>query len=94
MATRDEVLAATTDPDTCLINALSPEQHSGRVPVANGRIESSVNVPAVSLIDPSTGAFLSLEQLRAAFEKVGATRPAALSHTAQPGSMPQAMPSY
>jgi EmrB/QacA subfamily drug resistance transporter len=76
LATREDVLAATTDPGTCLINALSPDQHDGRVPVAHGRsghIESSVNVPAVSLVDPATGEFRPAEQLRAVFAQAGAT---------------------
>ncbi|MER7756977.1 DHA2 family efflux MFS transporter permease subunit [Kitasatospora sp. NPDC097643] len=74
--TREQVRAAVDAPDVCLINALSPDQHAGRIPVAHGRaghIPSSVNVPAVSLLDPATGCFLPEQQLASLFEAVGAT---------------------
>ncbi|MFF4214155.1 DHA2 family efflux MFS transporter permease subunit [Streptomyces sp. NPDC001796] len=74
--TREQVQAAIDDSATCLINALSPDQHSGRVPVAHGRsghIPSSVNVPATSLVDPETGSFLPLPQLASRMEAAGAT---------------------
>jgi EmrB/QacA subfamily drug resistance transporter len=75
VASAADVQAATADSGTCLINALSPDQHQGRVPVAHGRsghIESSVNVPAVALIDPATGAFRPVPELRAMFDQAGA----------------------
>ncbi len=75
IATKEEVLAAVNDGQTCLINALAPDQHEGRVPVGNGRrghIPSSVNVPAGALVDPMTSAYLPLEQLRAKVSRVGA----------------------
>jgi DHA2 family methylenomycin A resistance protein-like MFS transporter len=74
--TRDQVVTATNDPATCLINALSPDQHAGRIPVAHGRkghIPSSVNISAVALVDSETGAFLPSQQLASRFEEVGAT---------------------
>ncbi|WP_239647568.1 rhodanese-like domain-containing protein [Nocardiopsis baichengensis] len=74
-ATREQVLAATEDPAACLINALSRDQHEGRVPVAHGRrghIPSSTNVPAASLLDPETGALLPPDLLADRFEEVGA----------------------
>lgn len=74
--TRDQVRAAIDAPAVCLLNALSPEQHSGLIPVAHGRtghIPSSVNIPAAALIDPKTGCFLPVQQLAARFEEVGAT---------------------
>ncbi|MCM2389876.1 DHA2 family efflux MFS transporter permease subunit [Streptomyces albipurpureus] len=73
--TREQVQRAIEDPDVCLINALSPDQHAGRIPVAHGRtghIPSSVNVPAASLIDPATGSFLPHQQLASQLDAVGA----------------------
>ena len=74
-ADREEVLAATSDGATCIINALSEEQHRGEgaSPYGRpGRIAASVNVPANSLVDPETNAYLPLEELRARFADVGA----------------------
>ena len=76
IASKDEVLAAITDRQTCLINALGPEQHEGQTPsgyARSGRIASSVNVPASALINPATHAYLPLDQLRALVTTVGAT---------------------
>ncbi|MFE9020839.1 DHA2 family efflux MFS transporter permease subunit [Streptomyces sp. NPDC007808] len=75
--TREQVQKAIDVPGICLVNALSPEQHAGHIPVAHGRtghIPSSVNVPAAALLDPDTGCFLPPRQLAARFEAVGATR--------------------
>ncbi|GAB3109561.1 sulfurtransferase [Streptomyces calidiresistens] len=73
----EEVRLATEDPTVCLVNALSPEQHAGEVPVAHGRsghIPSSVNVPAGALIDPVTGGFLRKGQLAARLDEAGVTK--------------------
>jgi thiosulfate/3-mercaptopyruvate sulfurtransferase len=75
MVGREEVLSAIGDPATCTINALLPQQHAGTGGNAygrQGRIAGSVNVPAASLIDPTTGAFLPAAELRAKFDVVGA----------------------
>jgi len=58
----------------CLLNALSADEHAGRVgrTPRRGRIPGSRNVPAASLVDPSTGAYLPLEELRAKFAAAGA----------------------
>ena len=74
LADKREVLAKVGDRQTCLLNALTVEDHVGTA-VRYGRaghIPSSVNVPTVSLIDPVTHAYLPAEQLRAQFEAVGA----------------------
>jgi thiosulfate/3-mercaptopyruvate sulfurtransferase len=57
-----------------LINALSADEHAGRVSrtARPGRIPGSGNVPAASLLDPATGAYLPLPQLREKFEAQGA----------------------
>lgn len=64
---RDEVLSSIEDEATCILNALGAEQHD------DGHIPSSVNIPAASLVDPDTNAYLPLEVLRERFDGVGAT---------------------
>jgi thiosulfate/3-mercaptopyruvate sulfurtransferase len=56
-------------PQYRLINALSADEHTGKVSrtARPGRIPGSGNVPASSLLDPATGAYLPLEQLREKF---------------------------
>jgi thiosulfate/3-mercaptopyruvate sulfurtransferase len=69
------VRAALGEADVVLVNALSAEQHAGRGGVTYGRpgrIPGSVSVPARSLTDPATHAYLSPDRLRAAFEATGA----------------------
>jgi thiosulfate/3-mercaptopyruvate sulfurtransferase len=68
------VLAAVNDPGVRLVNALSAEEHSGKVTrVARpGHIPGSINVPAGSLVDPATHAYLDASELRAKFERAGA----------------------
>jgi thiosulfate/3-mercaptopyruvate sulfurtransferase len=76
MADKREVLAAIGDRHTCLVNALTVEDHAGTVVRYEraGHIPSSVNVPTVALIDPVTRAYLPAAHLRAQFEAVGALR--------------------
>ena len=71
------VRAAIADPRIALVNALSAEQHAGRGGVTYGRpgrIPGSVLVPARSLTDPVTHAFLPAARLHAAFEAAGVLR--------------------
>jgi thiosulfate/3-mercaptopyruvate sulfurtransferase len=72
-----EVFAALKDPGVRLVNALSADEHSGKITrVARpGHIPGSVNVPAGSLVDPVTNAYLSLGELRALFERAGLLKP-------------------
>jgi thiosulfate/3-mercaptopyruvate sulfurtransferase len=73
IADKQRVRAAIADGQTCLVNALSAEEHAGRVTrVARpGHIPGSVNVPARSLLDPRTNALRPAEELRAAFQQAG-----------------------
>lgn len=75
MADKEEVLAALGNDSTCVLNALSEEQHLGSGG-ANygraGRIADSVNAPAGDLLDPVTHAYLPAEQLAERFAGVGA----------------------
>jgi thiosulfate/3-mercaptopyruvate sulfurtransferase len=61
-------------PQFRLINALSADEHAGRVTrtARPGRIPGSGNVPAGSLLDSATGVYLPLEQLRDRFRAQGA----------------------
>ena len=74
MADKHGVLAAIGDSSTCLINALTAEEHAGTIAYYGrpGRIPSSVNIPTIALVDPVTHAYLPAEQLRAKFAAVGA----------------------
>ncbi len=71
-----EVLAAIDDPGTCVINALSPDVHSGEYfnpPYGRpGRIKGSVNVFCFDLLDADTHRFLDEQRLAEAFESSGA----------------------
>ena len=64
------------DADTAMVNALAPEFHLGEGPSRYGRpgrIPGSVNVPAASLLDPSNGAFVTLDDARRIHEEAGIT---------------------
>jgi thiosulfate/3-mercaptopyruvate sulfurtransferase len=74
VADKTQVQEILGDSGVCLINALSAEAHSGKVKLAprSGRIPGSKNVAAASLVDPATGAYLPLEELRNRFQATGA----------------------
>ena len=75
MVGKEIVNRAIGDPATCTINALAPQQHAGtggNTYGRPGRIAGSVNVPAASLIDAETGAFLPTSEIRAKFDAAGA----------------------
>jgi thiosulfate/3-mercaptopyruvate sulfurtransferase len=71
---RDRVRDALGAPSVRLINALSADEHAGRVSRTPrpGRIPGSGNVPAGELVDPATGTYRSLESLRQMMQSVGA----------------------
>ncbi|WP_417518149.1 sulfurtransferase [Minwuia sp.] len=65
--------------DALLINALSPQQHAGTGGAHYGRpghIPGSTNIPAQDLMDPATGAFAPVEEIRAAFADLSPDRAA------------------
>lgn len=75
IASKQQVLDAVEQHgQVCLVNALSADEHAGRVTrVARpGHIPGSVNVPASSLVDPRTNTLRPAEDLRAAFTRAGA----------------------
>jgi thiosulfate/3-mercaptopyruvate sulfurtransferase len=69
VATREDVLAAIGTADTCTINALRPEQHTGTGGVYYGRrghIKGSVNLAAMATVDDNN-VYKSAEELRRMF---------------------------
>jgi thiosulfate/3-mercaptopyruvate sulfurtransferase len=74
---KHEVLAASGDRDTVIVNALGPQFHEGMEPSRYGRpgrIPGSVNVPAATLLDPETKAFVPLTLAEAKFAAQGITK--------------------
>lgn len=73
---KEQVLAAIDEPRTCIVNALSPEAHSGATFSPGygrpGHIKNSVNLYAFELIDPETHRFLEADVMREKFKAVGA----------------------
>lgn len=72
---KDAVQSAIGNGAVCTLNALTAEQHAGTGGNAYGRlghIAGSLNVPAASLVNPATGAFLPPDELRRRFDAVGA----------------------
>ena len=72
----DYVLSRLGDTDTVAVNALAPEFHLGEGPSRYGRpgrIPGSVNVPAATLLDPSNGAFVPLDEAMRLHEEAGIT---------------------
>jgi thiosulfate/3-mercaptopyruvate sulfurtransferase len=75
IADKQEVRAAIDDGQSCILNALNPEQHSGADPgpyARAGHIPFSINVPALSLVDPATQMYLDADTLRERFTQSGA----------------------
>lgn len=71
------VLAATTERDTVIVNALGPQFYKGLEPSRYGRpgrIPGSVSVPAASLIDAKHKTFVPLEEAEATFAAQGITK--------------------
>jgi thiosulfate/3-mercaptopyruvate sulfurtransferase len=68
------VLAGLGARATCVLNALTEEQHRGGGVAYGrpGRIAGTANVPARSLVDPKTHAYLPAEALRERFRAAGA----------------------
>jgi thiosulfate/3-mercaptopyruvate sulfurtransferase len=64
---KDTVKAAIGDGAVCTLNALTAAQHTGTGGNSYGRpghIAGSINIPATSLLDPATNAFLPPDALR------------------------------
>jgi thiosulfate/3-mercaptopyruvate sulfurtransferase len=71
---KQEVLAAGTDRNIVVVNALSPQFYKGLEPGRYGRpgrIPGSVNVSAATLLDPQTKAFIPLPEAEKRFAAQG-----------------------
>jgi thiosulfate/3-mercaptopyruvate sulfurtransferase len=72
-----EVLAGGADRSTIVVNALGAQFHKGLEPSRYGRpgrIPGSVNIPAATLLDPETKAFVPLTDAEAKFAAQGITK--------------------
>jgi thiosulfate/3-mercaptopyruvate sulfurtransferase len=71
---KEQVFAAIDDSSVRMINALSADEHAGKVTRTRrpGHIPNSMNVPAGSLVDSATNAYLSPDVLRSRFAQAGA----------------------
>ena len=76
MADKQVVKAALADGKSCVVSAMPAELYAGSDAIditRRGHITSSVNVPFNELLDPETGAYLPVDQLREKFTSAGAT---------------------
>ncbi|MCC8941917.1 sulfurtransferase [Bradyrhizobium sp. Arg68] len=74
---KHDVLAATAEGNTVIVNALGPQFHKGLEPSRYGRpgrVPGSVSVPAATLIDPKSKAFVPLADAEATFAAQGIDR--------------------
>jgi thiosulfate/3-mercaptopyruvate sulfurtransferase len=74
---KNETLAATSEPNTAVVNALGPQFHKGLEPSRYGRpgrVPGSCNVSAATLLDPQTKAFVALADAEAKFKAQGITK--------------------
>jgi len=72
-----ETLKASTNRNTVVVNALGAQFHKGLEPSRYGRpgrIPGSVNVPAATLLDPQTKAFVPLADAEKKFASAGITK--------------------
>ena len=70
----EEIRLGIDDSNTCIVNALSRDQHTakgGRTYGRPGRIANSVNVPTAELIDPRTNRFLPPDEIAQKFNSAG-----------------------
>jgi thiosulfate/3-mercaptopyruvate sulfurtransferase len=74
---KHETLAATSERNTIVVNALGPQFHKGLEPSRYGRagrVPGSCNVSAATLLDPKTKAFVPLPEAEAKFKAQGITK--------------------
>jgi thiosulfate/3-mercaptopyruvate sulfurtransferase len=74
---KNETLAATSERNTSVVNALGPQFHKGLEPSRYGRpgrVPGSCNVSAATLLDPQTKAFVALADAEAKFKAQGITK--------------------
>jgi thiosulfate/3-mercaptopyruvate sulfurtransferase len=71
IASKEDVLKAIDDSEIILIDALTRQEYSGEMAVYGrpGHIPSSINIPAIELIDRRTRSYLPVEKLEEIFKK-------------------------
>ena len=74
MVTKEEVLNSLHSDEISIINALSPDFHSGKIQhfPRPGRIPGSKNVFCQLLVDPDTQAYIDRDAMRSLFQPTGA----------------------
>ncbi|HSG41976.1 MAG TPA: sulfurtransferase [Anaerolineales bacterium] len=72
IATKEDVLKAIDDPEIVLIDALTRQEYAGEMAVYGraGHIPTSVNVPAIEIVDRRTRSYLPVEQLEETFTPI------------------------
>ncbi len=86
---KHQTLAASSESNTVVVNALGPQFHKGLEPSRYGRpgrVPGSCNVSAATLLDPQTKAFVPLADAQAKFEARGITGTSAWSPIAAAAS--------
>jgi thiosulfate/3-mercaptopyruvate sulfurtransferase len=74
---KNDVLASRGERNTVVVNALGPQFHKGLEPSRYGRpgrVPGSCNLPAASLLDPQTKAFVPLDDAERKFASQGITK--------------------
>jgi thiosulfate/3-mercaptopyruvate sulfurtransferase len=74
---KHDVLASRGERNTVVVNALGPQFHRGLEPSRYGRpgrVPGSCNLPAATLLDPQTKAFVPLAEAEQKFASLGITK--------------------
>jgi thiosulfate/3-mercaptopyruvate sulfurtransferase len=74
---KHDVLASKGERNTVVVNALGPQFHKGLEPSRYGRpgrVPGSCNLPAATLLDPQTKAFVPLDEAEQKFASLGIVR--------------------
>ncbi|WP_066913458.1 sulfurtransferase [Millisia brevis] len=74
----EQVLEATTDADTVLVDVLATEQYNGEATsyARPGHIPGAISLPVFQIRDTETGKLLPVEELRKIFDDAGLLDPA------------------
>jgi thiosulfate/3-mercaptopyruvate sulfurtransferase len=74
---KHDVLASKGEHNTVVVNALGPQFHKGLEPSRYGRpgrVPGSCNLPAATLLDPQSKAFVPLDEAAQKFASLGITK--------------------
>jgi thiosulfate/3-mercaptopyruvate sulfurtransferase len=72
IASKEDVSKAIDNPEIVIIDALTGQEYSGEMAVYGrpGHIPSSINIPAIELIDRRTRSYLPIEKLEEIFKPI------------------------